>query len=267
MPAGKSKEKYTHGYSKAVTTGMSLRSADKYAAFFLPHLKKGMRLLDCGCGPGSITQGLAKAVAPGKAFGIDLSEAQVEIARDAAARNGVKNIEFRVASVYDLPFTDGSFDAVFSHTMLEHLKQPEKAIEEMLRVLKPGGVLGARSGILSSAIASPAHEYGTKGRDYLHSSMKKNGGNPDFGITQSGLFRRARLLRVTTTTGTFHMTGAEWQKVWSASTKASQDTMRSHGIPEEEILPMLAARRRWNRIPDAFSSAIMAETVGWKPGS
>jgi ubiquinone/menaquinone biosynthesis C-methylase UbiE len=46
-------------------TDLSSRTADGWAAFFLPHLGTGMRLLDCGCGPGTITAGLAEAVARG----------------------------------------------------------------------------------------------------------------------------------------------------------------------------------------------------------
>ncbi len=52
------REEYTHGYG-AASEEMARRSAESSAAFFLPHLKSGMRLLDVGCGPGSITLGLA----------------------------------------------------------------------------------------------------------------------------------------------------------------------------------------------------------------
>ncbi len=265
MPAGQRKETYTAGYSKAATTAMSLRSAERAAGFFLSHLKKGTSVLDCGCGPGTITQGLATAVAPGKAVGIDLSEAQVAIARDGALGNGVKNVEFRVGDVYEIPFPDGSFNAVFSHTVLEHLKRPDDAISEMLRVLKPGGVLGARSSNVSSYIFSPPSKYMSRWFECLRDKGKKNGGDLDFGIVQSGLFRRAGLQRVTTTTSTFHLSGADWQKILSAPTKAVQEFLRSNGVPEEEVRPMLAGNRRWSRNPDAFGSAINTETVGWKP--
>ncbi len=265
MPAGKSKETYTHGYSDATTTILNMRTAEKEAAFFLPHLKKGMRLLDCGCGTGSITQGLAKAVAPGKAVGIDFAESQTEIAKDGAARNGVKNLEFRVGDVYEIPFPDGSFNAVYSHTLLEHLKTPDKAIKEMLRVLKPGGVLGARSSMASSIRNSPPSRYRSRLLEFNYKNMRKNGGDPDFGAIQSGLFRRAGLQRVVTTTGTLQYGAAFWQKVWKVSPKEEQERLRSRGVPEEEIRPILAGISRWSRIPDAFWSGMLAETVGWKP--
>jgi ubiquinone/menaquinone biosynthesis C-methylase UbiE len=124
------------------------RTAATAAAFFLPHLRPGMRLLDCGCGVGSITVGLAAAVAPGEVVGIDIQPAQVERARALAAERGTANVRFELASAYELPYPDASFDAVFAHTLLLHLAQPARALHEMKRKLKRGGVVG---------IADPDH--------------------------------------------------------------------------------------------------------------
>ena len=73
---------YTLNYEGAMTTqNIAGRSSQEHASFFLPLLKPGMSLLDCGCGPGSITLGLAKAVAPGEVTGVDIGESQLEAAR------------------------------------------------------------------------------------------------------------------------------------------------------------------------------------------
>ena len=60
-----SKPNYTMGYSEAKEQRLGLRMAVNNAVYLLPHLTPGMRLLDIGCGPGSISVGLAAAVAPG----------------------------------------------------------------------------------------------------------------------------------------------------------------------------------------------------------
>ena len=74
------RETYRHSeqYTQQV---MAQRSAGQYLAFLLPHLQPGMRLLDCGCGVGSITVDLAQHVAPGAVIGIDLRQADLDRAR------------------------------------------------------------------------------------------------------------------------------------------------------------------------------------------
>ena len=112
----------------------------------MPYLKPGMSLLDCGCGPGTITLGFAEVVSPGRVIGMDVEESQVEIARSNAETVGLSNATFETANIYELPFDDNSFDAAFCHGVLDHLTDPLKALLEMRRVLKPGGVIGVRSG-------------------------------------------------------------------------------------------------------------------------
>jgi len=73
-----------------------------------------------------------------RAFGIDISEPTVILAR-AAFESGPCGLEAAVADVRDLPFGDGSFDAIYSMGTIEHFDETERAVEEMARVLKPGG--------------------------------------------------------------------------------------------------------------------------------
>ena len=147
-------EQYTHGYNEASQV-MAKRSASAQASFLLPHLKPGMSLLDCGCGPGTMTMGLAEVVAPGEVVGIDIESGEIERAKANAQEGGVTNVDWRVASAYEIPFPDASFNAVFSHTLLEHLSEPEKAVREMYRVLKPSGVIGLRDSDWGGYLMAP----------------------------------------------------------------------------------------------------------------
>src|SRR5262250_1908224 len=104
-------EKYTHGHAPATLQQHAQRTADEAAAFLLPHLRPGMRLLDVGCGPGSITRGLAQRLAPGEVVGLDLSRETLAAARADAAARGLTNLTYAEGSVYELPFPDASFDA------------------------------------------------------------------------------------------------------------------------------------------------------------
>ena len=137
-------ESYTPGYTNHAVDFMARRTADSHAAFFLPHLKPGRKLLDCGCRPGGITIGLAQRVRPGVMTGIDRGGAQLERAREQASMAKV-DVTFREGSVYSLPFQDAGFDAVFCYAVLEHLGVPIRALSEIRRVLKPDGCVGLRS--------------------------------------------------------------------------------------------------------------------------
>ncbi len=133
-------ETYTLGYSERALDFVSRRTLESHGAFFIPFLAPGMTVLDCACGPGSITLGIADKV--GSVIGVDVDQSQLRLAASNALARGIRNVTFRQASAYALPFEDASFDAVFSHALLEHLKDPPRAMQEFLRVLRPGGVAG-----------------------------------------------------------------------------------------------------------------------------
>jgi len=74
---------YLPGYRPDMGRMLAARTAAERAGLLLPRLTSGMRLLDLGCGPGTITSGLAAAVAPGFVLGVDLSVAQLRLVRAA----------------------------------------------------------------------------------------------------------------------------------------------------------------------------------------
>ena len=125
------------------------------AAFLAPQLHAGMRLIDCGCGPGSITIDLARAVTPGEAVGIDLRADALTHAPALARERVIANVAFQAASVYQLPYADGSFDAAFACAVLQHLAAPVAALKEIRRVLRPGGVIGIVDGSSSITFRYP----------------------------------------------------------------------------------------------------------------
>jgi ubiquinone/menaquinone biosynthesis C-methylase UbiE len=142
---GKNPEKYTHGHHSSVVSAHAVRRASEAAAFVLPELKSPMRLLDFGCGPGTITIDLAEHLLPGgSVVGIDSSAAVVEQARASASEKGVSNEEFEVNSIYDTGYADDSFDAAYAHQVLQLLSDPVKALVETKRVLKTGGLCAVR---------------------------------------------------------------------------------------------------------------------------
>ena len=82
-------EQYTPGRSANATAFMAARSFGSHGEFIRPYLKPGMKVLDCRCGPGAISIGLAEAVGPdGHVTGIDFGESQIEVAKSRTAPAG-----------------------------------------------------------------------------------------------------------------------------------------------------------------------------------
>jgi ubiquinone/menaquinone biosynthesis C-methylase UbiE len=181
---------YTPGYSGPVLSFMELRRAETHAGFFLPQLSPGWRILDAGCGPGTITLGLARKVARGEVIGIDLEDSQFGKSREQARLEGL-NVEFRQASIYELPFEDQFFDAAFSHALLEHVSDPVAALKEMRRVLKPGGLIGLRVGDMGGLLVDAASDGPAQAFSAYLANKREDSGNPNAGRKLGRLLRNA----------------------------------------------------------------------------
>jgi ubiquinone/menaquinone biosynthesis C-methylase UbiE len=169
---------------------MEQRTAETHAGFFLPYLKPGFRVLDAGCGPGTITLGLARRVAPGLVIGIDIEDSQFAQAGEQAQRESL-HMELQKASVYELPFDNDSFDAVFSHAVLQHLSDPSAALAELRRVLKPNGVIGVRAGDMGGILVDAESDGPAKGFAAYLANREKDGGDPNLGRKLARLLRKA----------------------------------------------------------------------------
>ena len=183
-------ERYTPGHTSNAVDFMAKRSLKSHGSFFIPHLKDGMKVLDCGCGPGIITCDIADRIPNGRIVGIDVDESQVALANQNAEARSIRNVEFRLASVYDLPFPSGSFDAVFSHAVLEHLRDPIKAVEEFHRLLRPGGVLGVCSPDWGGFLFAPPSNQLAAAVDAYKDLQISNGGDVYIGRKFSRLLER-----------------------------------------------------------------------------
>src|ERR1700674_5814938 len=95
-------------------------------------------VLDVGCGSGWATRLMAEKARSGRVVGIDIADEMIAIARETSAR--LSNLEFRVATAEKLPFPDGEFTHAFSMESLYYYADMLAALNEIKRVLKPGGV-------------------------------------------------------------------------------------------------------------------------------
>ena len=97
---------YTHGHHESVLRSHRWRTVENSAGYLLDAFTPGARVLDVGCGPGTITIDIASRVAPGEVVGIDREPEVLASAREAARDAGVDNVTFDVGDVYALAFPD-----------------------------------------------------------------------------------------------------------------------------------------------------------------
>ncbi|KAL5396700.1 hypothetical protein PMIN06_001774 [Paraphaeosphaeria minitans] len=145
------KEKpYEQGWHPSVTANHATRTAENEAAILLPRLKPTSHILDLGCGPGTITTGLAQYVPQGSITGVDLTPeiiAQAEQLAEQQEGGAPKNVKFSTGNVLEgLPFENETFDVVWMSQVLIHIPEPVKALKELRRVLKTGGFIADREG-------------------------------------------------------------------------------------------------------------------------
>ncbi len=95
--------------------------------------------LDCGCGGGRYTLALAKFGFK-EVYGVDYSPLNIDTAKERAKARNIESVVYKQGNVLDLPFEDNKFDFIFCNGVLHHSRSIAKGVEEMVRVIKPGGV-------------------------------------------------------------------------------------------------------------------------------
>jgi len=208
------KDRYTHGHHASVVAHHATRTVDNSAAFLLPHLAAGTRVLDVGCGPGSVTRGLASLVEPGSVIGVDVAPDVIDIAKRDARAARVENVEFRVGDVYTLPLDDAEFDVVYAHQVLQHLTDPVAALTEMRRVVCATGVVAVRDADYGAFVWAPEHPALTRWLEIYHRVTEHNGAHADAGRHLVRWFSEAGFDRFVVSTSNWHYADPAGRRWW-----------------------------------------------------
>ncbi|MEF9886357.1 methyltransferase domain-containing protein [Streptomyces sp. P9-A4] len=259
---------YTHGHHESVLRSHSWRTAANSAAYLLPSLHAGLDVLDVGCGPGTITADLAALVAPGRVTGVDAAEDVLTKARAVASERGLDKVGFRVADVHALDFPDDSFDVVHAHQVLQHVGDPVRALREMRRVCRPGGIVAARDSDYGAFAWFPELPALDGWLDLYHRVARANGGEPDAGRRLFAWAREAGFTDITTTAGTWVFATPEerawWSGLWADRTTDSgyADLAVTGGhATKDELASVAAAWRAWGAHEDAWFMTPHGEIV------
>ncbi|MET7638499.1 methyltransferase domain-containing protein [Streptomyces sp. NPDC005438] len=259
---------YTHGHHESVLRSHRWRTARNSAGYLLAHLRPDSRVLDLGCGPGTITADLARLVPRGGVVAVDSSPEVVEQARRLCAQQGLDNVEFTVGDATALNAPDDSFDVTHAHQVLQHLREPVRALREMGRVTRPGGLVAARDSDYSAMAWFPLVPGLEDWRQLYLRVARGNGGEPDAGRRLLSWARQAGLTTVTAGSSTWcFATPAErewWSDLWAERTTSSAlaRTALERGYADEGELAALArAWREWGVRPDGWFSVPHGEIL------
>lgn len=262
-----SNDGYVHGHHESVLRSHSWRTVENSAAHLIAHLHPGLRVLDAGCGPGTITADLATRVAPGEVIGIDES---AEIIERAAADYG-ETAAFRVGDVYALDADDDSFDIVHAHQLLQHLRDPVAALAEMRRVVRPGGIVAVRDADYGAMAWAPQSAGLDRWMALYRAMTANNGQNADAGRHLLGWAHAAGFttVRVTSSNWTFADPEARrwWADPWADRVRHSsyRTTALEQGLADDaELEAIAAAWHAWAAHPDGFFLCPHGELIAVK---
>ncbi len=250
--------RYDQAVKARLRPAHALRTADSHAAFFLPYLKPGMALLDLGCGPGSITVGLAAAVAPGPATGVDL---------DPELPAGADGVTLVQADVNDLPFRDATFVAIFACALLQHVQDPLAALRQARRVARPGAVIGVADIDTAASLIEPADPLLAMSFEV---SAQLRAGSPQTGRRLRGLLHEAGFRRCVAGVRAFHHGDpaetkalADFNTSWYAAPEIVERVVTRGLATADQMAAISLAWAAWGRHPGAFFAGFWCEAIGW----
>ncbi|KAJ7492032.1 S-adenosyl-L-methionine-dependent methyltransferase [Mycena latifolia] len=263
--------RYIHGHHESVLRSHSWRTAQNSCAYLLSSLSPTMHILDVGCGPGTITADLARLVPAGHVTGIErAADAVLAKAREAAVAQGVSNITYARGDVLALDFPDGSFDVVHAHQVLQHVADPVRALREMVRVTKPGGIVAVRDTDFAAMTWHPESEGISLWRKTHQQVARANGGEPDAGRRLFSWALEAGIARaqITASASAWCYSTLEevawWSSSWAERVRASEfasGALERGFATQEELTGMSQAWTAWGAQPDAWFALLHGEIL------
>jgi SAM-dependent methyltransferase len=237
----------------------------KERSYVLMHVEAGQNVLDVGCGMGIDTIALAALVGEkGQVVGIDYDADMLAKADQSAQEAGVSAwVTHQKADVTQLPFEDNIFDSCRSERVFQHLPEPEKALDEMVRVTKPGGwivVFDADWGALS--INTPNNDLERRLMQFRVEHLHHNGYS---GRKLVGMFKRRELADIS-----FEGNNGLFDDLTTARFVASFDEFEQQAVAQGIITPDELARwqaglKQFSASGDFFMTLTGMLVAGRKP--
>ena len=264
----KNTKTYISDHSEPVLRSHSWRTAANSAAYMLDSIKPNMRILDVGCGPGTISADLAALVPQGEVIGVDNGAAVIEKAKTLASERGLHNLTFEVGDANKLRFEDQSFDIVHSHQVLQHVPQPVHTLREWKRVTKAGGIVASR---VADMTATSYHPDILKDYQELYLKVARAyGGNPDGGCRVVSWAMQAGFDRstITPTASSWCFSSPDERRFWGGmwadritQSAFAENAIKSGLATQEDLDKHVQSCRDWIECEDGFYALLNGEIL------
>jgi ubiquinone/menaquinone biosynthesis C-methylase UbiE len=144
-------------------------------------IRGGMNCLDLGCGAGDVTFEITRLVGQmGRVTGMDMDSVKLDLARERATKEGISNVEFRQANVFDWG-EDSVYDLIFVRILLTHLPECERAVPKLLSALRPGSTLAVEDIDSEGYVSHPTNSAHDRYVGLYREVVRRRGGNADIG--------------------------------------------------------------------------------------
>jgi ubiquinone/menaquinone biosynthesis C-methylase UbiE len=263
--------KYGMGQDDKVLDSFSQRNVDNSAAYLTDAIQPHMKILDVGCGPGSITLDLARRVLKGHVTGLDTEAASATLdrARAQAKVEGISNVDFVTGDALALPFPDGIFDIAHAHQILVHVTDPVRVIREMRRVTKPGGFVACREIDAPSQVIQPQIPDADAWIRLFWRTAEENGNNSRAGLHLLEWAREAGFERdrVKFSTSTWTYASPEERRmlanvVWGTLNSVYADMVVKKGyVTKDDLARTAQAWEDWVSNENAFWTCMHGEIL------
>ncbi len=161
-----------------------------YSLLLRLKLNETARMVDVGCGTGNTALWLGNTFTRAEITGVDVSTEQLTLARASAEMQGLHNVRFLVADACATTLATGVYDLVHCRALLCHLKDPMRALAEMRRLVKPGGILLCEDFDSNSVITEPPRGAYARAQELDTKLFRAMGLDADIGLRLPSMLAR-----------------------------------------------------------------------------
>ncbi len=247
-------ETYIHGHQESVLTIHRARNVSNSAPYLLDLLDGIESVLDVGCGPGSITKDFVDSFPHLSVVGVDQDPT---VLINAKMEHSTKRVSFAVGSAYQLPCDDKSFDLVHAHQVLQHVKDPQRIVREMMRVSRQ--YVAFADADYEAMFWWPLNDGLSRWMEIYQQIAKANEVDPNIGRKLPELIRSMGAVQVQVSTYAFAHTTQEqciwWGDAWSERVLTSNyahEAIRLNLSTRQELEEISNSWKLWARAQGAI---------------